>query len=208
MADPITVESITTTVESADQLSPEQKTFLETNAATLSDDVADKYGITKPVVVADPPAYTPPAKKEGKKVEVDPEDEEKLGAIVDQRLEGLTEQQRETAITVKVDSFITQNAGKVADISVYRDAMMKYAKHPYYQNLSAQEIFHIVAGPELMRIGAKKEREAASKAKSTQTQSSSGSRAAVVAGKKVDWNTATPEQLKAKQAEVLGRVGV
>lgn len=207
MAEPITVESITSTVESPDQLTPEQKTFLETNAATLTDEVADKYGIEKAPVIPEPPAIpdpeTPPAKKED---DVDLDDEKKIGAIVAKQMEGLTREQRETAVTVKVDSFLHQNT-QVANPSVYREAMIKYAKHPHYQNLSAKELFNIVAGDELMRMGAKKEREAAAKAKSTQVNGSNGGRPAA-GGPKKDWNTATAEELRAEQARVLGRQGV
>ncbi len=206
MADEITIESITSTVETPDALSDEQRTFLNDNAEHLTDEQATKYGIEKPAAIPEPPALPEvkpetPARKEGDD-DVDAEDEAKIAKIIDKRLQGLTATQLNTQRQLDVDSFLAQNTSTLPNVNRYRDAMLKFAVHPNYKNLTAKEIFNIVAGPELMRIGAKKEREAAARAKSTQVNNSSGRSPS---GAKKDYLNMSKDDFAAEKARVLGR---
>jgi len=208
MSDELTIDSITSTVGTPEALSDEQRTFLNDNAEHLTDEQATKYGIEKPAPIPEPPALPEvkpetPVKKEGEE-DLDAEDEAKIAKILDKRLSSLTATQLNTQRQLDVDSFLAQNTATLPNVNRYRDAMLKFAVHPNYKNLTAKEIFNIVAGPELMRIGAKKEREAAARAKSTQTNNSSGRSPS---GAKKDWNTASKEDFEAEKARVLGRRG-
>lgn len=208
MSDELTIESIISTVETPEQLTDDQKNFLTDNSESLTDDQAKKYGIEKLPVIPDPPKVEdPPAPKEGDEGgDVDPEDEKKINKLFDKRLSGLTKTQQETQRKLEVDQFLSRNPNGVANVDRYRDKMVQYATHPNYQKLSPQELFNILAGPELMRIGAKKERDAAKRAKDTQVNNNS-SRPAGGGGQKKDWSNASKEDFEAQKAAVLGRRG-
>ena len=95
----LSIESITSTVETAEDLSTEQKTFLEEHKADLEPDVAEKYGITQdpivPALNADGTQKTEEQKKaeadaaataaaagNGEEEEVDPEDVKVIEKVV------------------------------------------------------------------------------------------------------------------------------
>lgn len=221
MADEITIEQFTgdNAPENAEALSDEQKTFLNDHKDDLDDATAEKYGIDKsaaPYIPEAPKGGEGEGEGKGKGKEgnegsgddddLDPEDERKLGKLVDKRLAPALQQVNEQRTATAVDSFIRDIATSVPSAAKYRDAMLQTSKIPGYQNLSPKELFRICAGDELMRIGAQKERAAAAKAKGTQTQNSSGGRPATSGGQR-DWGSASKEDFEAEKARVLGRTG-
>jgi len=206
MADEITIESITSTVETPEALSGEQKTFLTEHAAELEDDVATKYGITKPEKKIEPevrPGEEPVVPPKKDEEEIDPDDEARISKLVDKKVAPLQAQLVQRTNEAEADTFLRspETLKKYPDASKYREAMLKYMNHPAYSRIPASNVFRIVAGDDLVKLGAQREREAAIKVKGTQVNSSS---ARVPQGQK-DWGNASREEFEAKRAEVLGR---
>lgn len=220
MADEITIESIESSVESADQLSEEQKTFLEEHKAELSDEQATKFGVTKepeeikpevrgatpaaPVVQDDGKGKKKDGEGEGEDEEIDPETEKLVQRVVGKQLTPLQDQikkqQEEIQAQkdkVEIDAYIAANP----DFAKYRKGIEAYAQHPAYKNVPIANIATIVASKDLMKIGAQKEREAAEAAARSKGGGSSA-RPSGSSGK--DWANASPEEVAAKRNEIMG----
>lgn len=203
----------------SEPLNDEEKAFLTENAADLSDDLAKHYGIDNSPKVPDPvvrgkkeepaPATTTPPTTTTKEGEEEDDDDPKViaskaaAAAVEplkKQMEATSSQLQEQRDIIEVDEFIKTSADKYPMAGKYRDAMLRYMK--VYTNVPADGVFAIVAKDDLIRIGAQKERQAASKANGTRVPTNSGR--PQEKGKK-DWGSATPEEVAAKRAEVLGR---
>jgi hypothetical protein len=208
-------------VKEVADVTPEEKTFLETNKADLDDEIAAKFGIDTTPTVPDPVVRGAKVdeggddKNKGKAILeptddedddlLEPEAKKKIASEVQkatepirQQFEQQSKQLQEQRDIAEVDNYIRNDKTGVA--IKYRDAMLKYMK--VYTQVPADGVFRIVAGDELMRIGAKKEREASEKARGTRVQTNS---ARPSGSAKKDWGTASKEDYMAKRAEVLGR---
>ena len=192
-----------------DELSDEQKTFLQENADDLSDEQKE---IFKDVLEEDeeeeetePETRIKPPKKPDKPgdgdddeddPEDDPEDVAAIGKIVDEKTAGLKEQIQTQTNATEVDALIRSKP----EYGKYRTAILKHMSHPAYANVPAHNIAAIVSSNDQQKIGAQKEREAAEKAAETK---GGGSSARKPTGAKVDWDNATPEQVATKKQEIL-----
>lgn len=219
-ANPPEVTLDTVSVKELDQLDDNDKKWLEENKDTLDDATADKFGIIKPPKDVTPEVRggqaaedasgkeTKPNKEEDEdEDDIDPEDQKRISKLVNRELAKhkipqVTQQVQEAQLITEVDEFIRVQADKIPNIGNYRQAILTYAKHPSYSQVPVSAIFNIVAGKDLMKIGAQRERQAAAKAKETRTDSSSSGRAD---GNKKDWSTASKEDFAAQKASVLGR---
>ena len=202
----LTIETVTT-VEPAD-LSDDQKTFLEEHKADLTDEQATKYSITKEVKVEkeiEPETRIKEEKIETKKEEkeedeeVAPEDEAAITKVVQKQLNPVQKRMEEQANIIETTNFIAAKP----EFSKYRDTIIKHMNHPAYKNIPVDRIAKMVAGDDLIKIGAQKEREAQTKAAATKAGGSSVR--TTPTGK--DWHTATKEEFEAQKASVLGRQG-
>jgi hypothetical protein len=203
----LTIEAVTT-VE-PDALNDTQKGFLEEHKDELSDEQAEKYGITKEIKPesikpevrgnGDEPPAKPPKKEEAEDddEEVLPEDKKVISRVVSEALSPLQKQLQEQADQAELTNFISSNP----DYAKYKPAIEVYMKHPAYRNIPVKNIATIVAAKDLQKMGAQKEREAQAAANATK---GGGSTARLVPGQK-DWSTATKEEFEAKKAEVFSR---
>jgi hypothetical protein len=211
--DTITLESV---VElTPDQLSDDQKAFIKDNVGELSDEQKETF---KEVIEAEEePEDIDPEKvkiktrtevKEEKKEEpeideedeIDPEDKKNIGKVVDDKLTDFTgklDEVQKVKDQQEVSDFVTDNP----EFKPYKGVMLKYLAHPAYKNIPVENIAKIVAGEDLQKIGAKKEREAAEKAKGTQD---TGTTVRKPTGGKVDWHTASQEAFQAQKDKVMG----
>jgi hypothetical protein len=206
--DELTTESII--AEGVDQLTDEKREFLETHIDELDEETATKFGITKPPQKIEPEVRGGEGgevkkKEEGKgdeeEEEILPEDKKVITKVVSEQLSPVQEQLRESQNIIEVDTFIRENADKIPNVGKYRSAMLTYMNHPAYAKIPAKNVFRVVAGDDLIKLGAQREREAAAKASGTQVQSSTAR--PTNSGEK-NWATATKEEFLAKKAEVLG----
>jgi hypothetical protein len=186
-------------------VTPEQKQYLTENAKDLADDVAQKFGITKPAPEKIEPEVrpmfgTPEKSKEGD--DIDPEDEAKISKVVSRYVTPLQQQSIDNQNSIEVDTFIRNSTEKFPFASKYRESILTYMKNPAYARIPAKNIFNIVAAEEMIKFGAEREREASTKAKSTRVTSSS---ARPISGGQKDWGMASKADFDAKRAEVMGR---
>lgn len=202
MADEITIETFTgDTAPAPEALSDEQKTFLTEHAADLTDEVATKYSIEKPTAPIEPVVRNEDDK--GKKKDDDdddtlPEDKEAINKVVDAKLTPIQQKIDHQTNVMEANNFVIAHP----EYSKYREAIIKHMEHPAYKNIPVDRIAFIVAGPDLEKIGAQKEREAAAKAAGTKA---GGSTVRQQSGGGKDWSTATPAEVAAQRAQVLGQ---
>lgn len=198
-----------------DKLSDEQKTFLQENKDNLTDEQATKFGIEKTEKPINPDDVTPevrggqppPKKKDGegevddKGDEIDPEDEKNIGKIVDKRvgdkLSQVVASNQQIADELEVNRLIVERP----EYTKFKAVILKYAAHEAYKNVPIKNIAAMVAADDLIKIGAQREREAQKKAADTRGGGSTTRKVATG----IDWSKATPEQVAAQKAQVLGR---
>jgi hypothetical protein len=205
----LTIEAVTT-VE-PDALNETQKGFLEEHKEELSDEQAEKYGVTKEIKPenikpevrgnGDQSPAEPPKKEESEEEEEDekvlPEDKKVISRVVSEALSPLQKQLQEQTDKAELTNFVSDNP----EFAKYKPAIEVYMKHPAYRNIPVKNIATIVAAKDLQKLGAQKEREAQAAANATK---GGGNTARVEPGAK-DWSSASKEEFEAKKAEVFGR---
>jgi hypothetical protein len=130
--------------------------------------------------------------------DIDAEDIKTIGTIVEKQTAGVKKQLQDTIDRQEVDSFIAEKP----EYAKYKPVILKYLQHPVYSKIPVKNIAAIVASNDLMKIGAKKEREAQKKADDTKTN---GGGARTNAGGSTDWLAAPKDDFEAKKREVLQR---
>lgn len=193
------LEEITT--KEPDQLTEDEKSFLNDNKDQLGDDVAKKYGIDKtPEPVVPQTRFQDQGNSDdGEDGDIDPDDEKTISKVVDKKISNVTQQLRQQQDQAELNAFIVENP----EFSKYKTAIETYMKHPTYNNIPVANIAAIVAHKDLMKLGAQKEREAQKRANDTKNNVNNSSRADTKKG--TDWGSASPEAVAQKRAEVLGR---
>lgn len=214
--DEITLESVDTF--DAENLTDDQKTFLEENKADLTPEQAEKFGIKaddNEDEEDDDEEFEPetrggkPAAKSSKKSEdsdeeedddeIDPDDEKTIGKVVSKKLGPVAEALREVQDIKdqnEVNRFIRTNP----EYAKYEDKALKYMQHEAYRNIPVKNIMAIVAAKDLQKLGAKKEREAARTVSETKT---GGSQARKQGSGKVDWANMPKDEFDKQKAAIL-----
>lgn len=213
--DTITLETVVDV--SPDDLSDEQKTFLQENADGLSDEQKETFKDALEVEEEEPENIDPekveietrtpePKKKEEPEPtgddddEIDPEDRKNISKVVDDKLDDFSGKLDEVQ-KVKDQQEVSDFVGDNPEFKSYKGVLLKYMAHPAYKNIPVKSIAAIVAGDDLQKLGAKKEREAAQKAKDTQ---GGGTTIRKPAGGKTDWTSVSKEAFEKKKNEVMG----
>lgn len=185
------------------QFTPEHKTFLEEHKDELTTDELIKFGFQAEPVKPGAPA---PKEKDGGEgdeggkgatAQVDPDDEATITRIVKKEVDPLKKENQELRNKIDIDSYLASNP----DMSKYRKSIEEYRNHPAYTNIPVHEIAKIVAGNDLMKLGARKERVAAAKANNTHQPGNSARKSE----NSKDWGSVSRDDFLAKRAEVLGR---
>jgi len=201
------------------ELSEEQTTFIKENAEGLTDEQKETF---KEVLEAEEeeekeidlekvtpesregePEPPKPDVKPDEEEDVAPEDEEAIGKVVDKRIEPITKalgEVQKIKDQAEVDSFIRVKP----EFEKYRAVALKYMAHPAYKNVPVNNIMSIVAGKDLQKLGAQKERDAKKKADDTK---SPGDPVREPGKGKVDWKKAPKADFDAQRQKVLGQQG-
>lgn len=195
----------------AENLSDDQKTFLEENKSDLTPEQAEKFGIevekkddapnpddVDPETRGGKPKEDKPkdGEGEGEDDDLDPDDEKKISKVVKTQVSEAMKEVQAIKDQNEVNSFIRQNP----EYAKYEAVVLKYMGHEAYRNIPVKNIMAMVSSNDMMKIGAQKEREAAKKAKDTQ---GGGTQQRKPAGGKVDWKNATKEDFEAEKQRVL-----
>jgi len=198
-----------------EELSDEQKTFLQENTDDLTGEQKETFkdvlGTQEEDLNPDeiePEVRIPsPTKKTEEKSEEDdevlPEDEEMIGKVVEKKTKDLKEavsKIQRIENQADVDSFLRVKP----EFGKYREVALKYMSHPAYSNVPVHNIMAIVSSGDMQKLGAQKEREAAKKAKDTQSK---GNQTRQSGSGEIDWKKASPEEFTAQRAKVLGQQG-
>lgn len=121
--------------------------------------------------------------------DIDPEDAKTIGAIVEKQ----REQDRKELQTIKDEIEVNGFLQGKPEFAKYKPAIMKYLAHPAYSNIPVKNIAAMVASNDLMKLGAKKERQAQATVAATKTK---GTPARKPVGAKTDWSTAPKEAVE------------
>ena len=207
----ITLESITSTVETPDSLSEEQKTFLEEHKSELEPDVAEKYGIEldpiEPVINKKEDPATPPKEgDDGDDGEPDPDDVKVIEKVARKIMAPAVAQ----AEAMRIETELQAELGKHPEYKPYEKQIRTFVNHEnrigFIKNgLPVSSVVLEAIAPHLQKIGAQKERDAAAAAAASH---GGGSSARPVAQPTKNWSNASKEEVAAKRAEVLGQTGV
>ncbi|HEC66020.1 MAG TPA: hypothetical protein ENI23_12065 [bacterium] len=128
----------------------------------------------------------------------DAEEAKRFQKMVDQQTQGITEKQQDFEDKQAVDALISQTP----ELKKYRKVALKYAKDPSYSNVPISKIMDMVSAGDQQKIGARKEREAAVKVKSTQ---SGGSSVRSISGGAKDWANASAKDVETQIAKAKGQ---
>jgi hypothetical protein len=97
-----------------------------------------------------------------------------------------------------VDQFVAEKP----EFAKYKPVILKYLQHPVYSKIPVKNIAAMVASNDLLKLGAKKEREAQAKADATKT---GGQPVRKQGMGQVDWSKAPKEDFEAHKRRVLGQ---
>lgn len=129
--------------------------------------------------------------------DVDPEDAKTIGRVVEKHRERDRQELQNIKDEIEVNGFIQGRP----EFEKYKPVIMKYLKHPAYSNIPVKNIASMVAANDLMKLGAKKEREAQKTADATRTK---GTPARKPSGASTDWSTAPKEAVEEQIRRVKG----
>ena len=129
--------------------------------------------------------------------DIDPDDIKTIGTIVDKQTAGFKKQLQDTQDKLEIDSFIQDNP----EFSKYKSQIMKYVQHPVYSKIPVKNIASMVASNDLLKMGAKMEREAQAKADATKAPGTTAR--TPIAGAK-DWSRASSAEVEAERRRVMG----
>lgn len=131
--------------------------------------------------------------------EIDPDDAKTIGAVVEKQTASVKQRLQETQDRVEVDEYVADNP----QFSKYKPVILKHMKHPAYSKIPVKNIAAMVASEDLMKMGAKAEREAQSKADSTKTK---GTTVRKPAGGSMEWNKAPQDAVEDQIRKVKGHI--
>lgn len=129
--------------------------------------------------------------------DVDPEDEKVIAKVVSKHLAPIFEKQIEVEDEAEVAQFVTANP----DFKPYEARVKRNMRHPSRREVPIEELFYAAAGKDLMKIGAKRAKEAEDEANRSGT--GGGSARSTEGEGKVDWANAPKEDFEKKKREIL-----
>src|SRR3990167_1343847 len=209
MAEELVLEDVT--AKAPDTLAENETAFIKEHVSELTDEQKETFKSVLEVKeekkekkeeeeVKPEYRFTPQKKEETteEEEEVDPEDKKVIGKVVNKELKPVRDSLEQQSQVLEVDSFIVSRP----EAQQYRTKMLAYMKAEHYNALPVHVIYKIVAGDDLEKIGAEKERKAREQAEATRTDGSSA-RPTESGGK--DWSKASKEEVAAQKAKIFGQ---
>jgi len=145
------------------------------------------------------PSTEPKPESKEEPEEVVPEDEETITKVVQKQLSPFQKKIEEQTNIIEATNFIASKP----EFAKYKDVIIKHMNHSAYKNIPVDRIAKMVAGDDLMKIGAEKEREAQKKV--AETKGGGNTARQTQTGK--DWHSASKEEYQAQREAVLGHQG-
>jgi hypothetical protein len=129
--------------------------------------------------------------------DIDPEDARTIGNIVEKQTASVKKALQESQDRLEVDTFIQTKP----EFAKYKGAILKYLQHPVYSQIPVKNIATLVAGNDLVKLGAEMERQAQSKAASTQ---STGQQVRTQQATGSDWKKMTKNDFESHKRKIMG----
>jgi len=131
---------------------------------------------------------------EGGDDEVAPEDEALINKVVAKTFAPIIDKTQSAEDNTEISEFLSVNP----DFKPYEAKARRYIAHPSRRHLPVETVFYEVAGKDLMKIGAKRQKKADEEAKDSQT---GGGSARGGEGAKTAWDM-PKDEFEAKQEEI------
>jgi hypothetical protein len=129
--------------------------------------------------------------------EIDPDDAKTIGAVVEKQTASVKARLQDTQDRLEVDEYLQSHP----ELSKYKPVILKHMKHPAYKQIPVKNIAAMVASEDLMKLGAKAEREAQAKADATKVR---GTQVRKTGGGAEDWKKAPKEAFEEQVRKVKG----
>lgn len=97
--------------------------------------------------------------------DISEEDARVIDKVVSRRLAPFEQQQEILAVKSEIDEFIATNP----DFKPYATKALKWSQHPSWKNVPTKQLMFAAAGDNLLKMGAKRSKAAAEKARRTST---------------------------------------
>jgi len=130
--------------------------------------------------------------------DIDPDDVKTIGSIVEKQTAAQNKRTREIEDKLDVTTFIAEKP----EFAKYKGAILKHMTESpdVYGRIPVKNIASMLAADDLMKLGAKKEREAQTKVDATKTP---GNTVRTPQGGQKDWSKVSKEEFEAQKMEVL-----
>lgn len=128
--------------------------------------------------------------------DVAPEDEAMINKVVAKTFAPVIEKTLASEDDAEIQNFLKENP----DFKPFEAKARRFLKHPSRRNLPVKSVFYEVAGDQLIKIGADREKKAAEKAKQTHTGGGSN-RSGGEGGAKPTWDL-SKDEFEAKQEKI------
>lgn len=128
--------------------------------------------------------------------DIDKDDVNTIGKILEKQTAGTKKQMQTIADRLEVDTFIQERP----EFTKYKPAILKYLENPVWNQIPIKYIASAVASDDLMKIGARKEREAQSKANATKD---GGSQVRTQDGGATDWSRVPKAAFEEQKRRIL-----
>jgi len=129
--------------------------------------------------------------------DIDPDEAKTIGTIVEKQTASVKKALQEAQDRLEVDSFIQSKP----EYAKYKGAILKYLQHPVYSQIPVKNIATMVAANDLIKLGAEMERQAQTKAATTQT---TGTQARSVQGNVSDWRKMNKSDFESHKRRIMG----
>lgn len=128
--------------------------------------------------------------------DVDPEDERVIAKVASKMLAPIFEERIEAEDKAEVQGFIAEHP----EFKPYEARVMKAMKHPSRRQIPISDLFYATAGPDLIKIGAKKAKEAEDEAARSGT---GGGTVRAEEGQKPDWANMGKDDFEKQKLSIL-----
>lgn len=129
--------------------------------------------------------------------EIDPEEAKAIGSIVEKQTASVKKALQEAQDRLEVDTFLQDKP----EFGKYKGAILKYLQHPVYSQIPVKNIATMVAANDLIKLGAEMERQAQTKAATTQT---TGTQVRTAQTTGSDWTKMNKNDFEAHKRKIMG----
>lgn len=130
--------------------------------------------------------------------DVDPDDVQVISKVVEKQTASVRQALQDAQDQTEINNYIKDNP----EMEKYKPVIEKYLKHPVYSQIPVKNIGAMIASDDLLKIGAKKEREAQARADATRQ---TGTQVRTPQGGKKDWTKVSKDEFEAQKRRILGQ---